>query len=341
MAQKTKKQHYVPQSYLNAWDISGKHQIYVFDKTSESKRINNIQDVASENYFYDINPNDIFSHEFMESLHEQGITCDDENDSQIIERAFAEEIEKPFSDLLKTIIDKASALTPWHIKNCFFISEDKKLEFSGYLSLQLIRTKHIRSSIRESADCLIQVMKDMGFPNVGIAKYAVSKEKAKRIHINMLLDSQHLVEIVGCFYQLTWMLGVNKTQKKFFTSDTPIGTWGHIKDPILPMNGIASRGVEAFFPLSPDVILIMVDGSYHTHCLSLERKYIEITEDANIDYYNSILAMQAERLIFSADDNMTLLDSMKKRNPGIFKEPHVQTKWGGKTYYSKGTVDKR
>ena len=38
MTQKTKKQHYVPQFYLNAWGIQGTHQIYVYDKKSEAKR---------------------------------------------------------------------------------------------------------------------------------------------------------------------------------------------------------------------------------------------------------------------------------------------------------------
>ena len=61
MTQKTKKQHYVPQFYLNAWGIQGTHQIYVYDKKSEAKRKNNIQDVATERFFYDISPNDIFS----------------------------------------------------------------------------------------------------------------------------------------------------------------------------------------------------------------------------------------------------------------------------------------
>ena len=214
MAQKTKKQHYVPQSYLSAWDISGKHQIYVFDKTSESKRINNIQDVASERFFYDINLNDIFSADLIKSLQQEGATWNGEDNSQIIEHAFAEEIEKPFSDLLKGIIDKAAKITPWHINNSFFISEEKKWELSGYLALQFIRTKHVRSGIQGSADCLTQVMTDMGFPDAGIAEYAVSKEKAKIIHLQMLLDSQHLAEISRCFYQLTWLLGVNKTHNK-------------------------------------------------------------------------------------------------------------------------------
>ena len=53
--QKKKKQHYVPQCYLEAWAMPGTHQINVYDKELRKPRVSNILDVASENYFYDIN----------------------------------------------------------------------------------------------------------------------------------------------------------------------------------------------------------------------------------------------------------------------------------------------
>lgn len=335
MTQKTKKQHYVPQFYLNAWGIQGTHQIYVYDKKSEAKRKNNIQDVATERFFYDISPNDIFSDGYIETLHQNGILWDEKDVPQIIENALSKEIEKPFSDLIKEVLDKTLELTPWHINNCYFISQEKKADFSAYLALQHVRGKCVRSGIQDSSDCLTQVMEDMGFPDYGIAEYAVSKDEAKKIHLQMLLDPQHLSKVTGCFYNLTWMLGINKTDKKFFTSDNPIGTRGYIKNPILSMNGIGSKGVEVFFPLSPEIILIMVDGSYHTQWIPFERKYIEIHDSANVDYYNSILATQAGRFVFSADGHMDLLEAMKNDNPSVFEQPQGQVSWGGKTYYPR------
>lgn len=43
---KKKKQHYVPQCYLERWAIAGTHQINVYDKNKQQSRINNIEDVA-------------------------------------------------------------------------------------------------------------------------------------------------------------------------------------------------------------------------------------------------------------------------------------------------------
>ena len=64
---KTKKEHYVPQSYLEKW-CSNSGQVFVFDKENETSRINSITDVASENYFYDLKVEDI--------LLESGISID-------------------------------------------------------------------------------------------------------------------------------------------------------------------------------------------------------------------------------------------------------------------------
>ena len=151
----------------------------------------------------------------------------------------------------------------------------------------------------------------------------------------MLVDEKSMMEIAGHFYNLTWMLGLNTTEEKFYTSDNPICTYGHIKNGLYSMSGIASKGVEVFFPLSPNVILVMVDGSYHTQCLPYERRYIKITQKDSIDYYNSILAMQAERFVFSSENSMVLIDEMIKKDPEIFKHPHTQMSYGGKIYYPK------
>ena len=52
MGKTKKKQHYVPQCYLEAWAIPNTHQIFVYDKKTSRDRKSNIIDVASENRFY-------------------------------------------------------------------------------------------------------------------------------------------------------------------------------------------------------------------------------------------------------------------------------------------------
>ncbi len=330
MAPKSKKQHYVPQFYLNAWSIPEKHQIHVYDKSTKSARINNISDVASERYFYDANLKDVFSQEFLEMLFPGNVAP--QEDVQLIEKLFSEDIEKPFSDLIRGILEKAKEATPWHLKYCYFINDEQKKDLSFFLALQLIRGKSTRDNIQGISNCVTQMITDMGAPDSVVSEYTVSEEEAKALHVQMLVDVNAVGDLESSFNRLTWVLGINKTQSKFYTSDNPICTIPHIKSPYASMSGISSKGVEVIFPLSPDIILIMIDGSYHIDYRPFERKIIEIPENHYIDSYNSKIAIMAKRCVFSSDGDFALVEKIKKRNPHIFDQNHVQLTWAGKTY---------
>lgn len=107
------------------------------------------------------------------------------------------------------------------------------------------------------------------------------------------------------------MLGINRTEVNFYTSDNPIGLRGHEKKttPFIQGTGLASAGVEIFYPLAPDLILVMVDGNYHKHLVKDERRYIEFDHIPTIEYYNSLAAMNSERFIISCNDDFALLNN--------------------------------
>ena len=332
MSKKTKSQHYVPQFYLKSWSIKDTNQINVFDKLKNTKYISNIHNVACERYFYDIDPDEVFPSFIVDSLKENGLEFENEENVQFIEQAFSKEIEAPFSKLVNKIIDKTDKATHWHINNCYFINEDDKRELSFYLTLQKKKKKNVRNGIQDTIDCLTQAMKDMGIPESAIDKYNLSDEEVKQSHLKMMFDLKNLTTFTTYFYNYTWMLFVNRTKNNFFTSDHPIATQGHVYDSIMSTNGIASKGVEVIFPLSPKLLLVMVDGSYHTYCLSHERKYVEINSSEIIDKYNYLIVMQSDRFVFSADGNFDLTE---KINVDILKAPKTQMTWGGKTYLPK------
>lgn len=295
-------------------------------------QISNIRDVASENYFYDVDLKEMLSESEIEELKDGGLPWRDDL-IQYFERAFDETVEQPFSVLLRNTIEKANSATPWHLNNCFFISSEKKLEFSGYLAFQFLRTKRARNNLMETSSCLRQVLSDMGASQKTIEEYSLSSKGAKYIHLNMLLNTDQLNEVANLFKDLIWILGVNRSQTKLFTSDNPIGTRAHLHHPLMPLNGLASKGVEAFYPLSPSLVLIMLDGTYHTHWVPFDRYYIEITDSKRIDSYNSILALQSERFVFSSDGSFSTIEKLKQEDPVIFKRGHSLMRWGRKTYY--------
>ena len=317
MEELTKKQHYVPRFYLKAWCKPNTEQIQIYDVKTDKIRPANIEDVASERYFYDIELTDLFSEETINELSSQGRIK--ANRVQAVEKALSSIVETPFSIYYNDVLSRAMKATPWVINNCVFIRLQERIEFAKYLAIQMIRTKEVRQDILNSAERIVQKLKSMGAPDEIAEKCAVTKKGARRIQNRMLMDDKQLLKAASMFNNLTWVLGINRTGKKFYTSDNPIGRHGHRESvPKFISNvGLDSPGVEIFFPLSPDVILVMTDGRYHTHMLEKENRYVEINKESIVDYYNSILVMQAERSVISCDGDFALIKKIKERKPEV------------------------
>ena len=148
----------------------------------------------------------------------------------------------------------------------------------------------------------------------------------------MILDFHQLEDAARQLSNLTWLFGLNKTHQLFYTSDNPIGRKAHVRHPHISMTGLNSKGVEFFFPLSPDLILIMFDGDYHWQLKNFERKIIEIYTTEEIDYYNSLCATQCSRCVFSADGDFSLINDLLSTNPNILDHPHVIASWNGQEF---------
>ena len=296
-----KNQHFVPKFYLREWCKPGTDQVFVYDNTTKISWPCNIDKIAAENYFYDFDLKEFFSEETVNALCSSGIAPNGR--LQIIENMFSENLEGPFATHFAEIIEKARESTPWIRRECYFVSSEIKEALSVYLAFQFFRTKAIRSFIKESGDRIAQFARRLGAPEEKIEEITLSKERAKRIHNRMLLDKEQIMKSAYLFYRLTWILGVNKTNGLFYTSDNPIALRGHEKTDHLHGVGLSTPGVEIAYPLSPDLILVMVDGEYHKHVQPKDRRYFEISRLENIMYYNSLTTFNAQRFVISMDDS--------------------------------------
>lgn len=333
---KKKKEHYVPQCYLEKWCIPSTNQVYVFDREKEEVRINNIVDVASENYFYDLNLEGVFSEREIKFYNLEGIDLSRIDDEQYVENYFANNIEGMFKSSLERIIFRVRAMNSWEISNCFFIKPDQVLTFSYLLAHQYIRVKRVRNSIVEITDLLEQAMTDQNVSQTVIDKYGtVSKNKLKYIHGRMILNSETILRIANTFANHIWILLKNKTHQPFFTSDNPIGTTEHIHNPYMAMSGISSEGVEVYFPISPDLMLLMFEKTHHKDIVSKNYRIIEIDNHEIIDDYNSRCVMNSSRCVFSQTDDFSIIDKMKAKRPDVLKLPKTVLTWGGKKYTTK------
>ena len=329
-----KKQHYVPQCYLNAWAIKGTHQIHVYDKQIRKDRINNIIDVASENYFYDINFKKALSNNEKAILGIEDDELEDMSKEQSIENFFANSVEGELSKFLETLIKKVDSLTPKKIKR-HFISKRKKVKFSRHLSFQHIRTKSTRVSIDGISDCLEQMLTEMNASKRVIDSIAATKDSTKLIHGQMILNKEEISHAACRFNELIWILAVNNTNTEFFTTDKPISTRPHIIDKYVPKTGLMSDGIEVFYPISPKIMLIMFDPVYHHNISKLDRHYFFINDSKDIDSYNILSSIFANRCIFSSSGDFTIIEQMLSLDNTLFDNPSVSLSWNGKVFYPR------
>lgn len=330
--EKKKKQHYVPQCYLEQWAIPNTYQINVYDKTKKEIRINNIEDVAQERFFYDIN--------FQKALSEEEKTLggfaeeklEELSSNQYYENFFSDRVEGKLALLLRKLISKAKRITSQKQKHTHFVSRWNKVAFSYQLAFQHIRTKATRNAILEMSDVFQQMLRDMNASESTIKSLQVSKDSSKLIHGRIIGDEKEIRKQAERFNDFIWILGVNKTESKFLTSDRPICSIPHIQNQFVSMSGIMSEGVEVFYPISPEHILIMYDRAYHNRVKKYDRHCIDILNKDIIDYYNSACISQSERCVFSQTDDFSLIDRMLMVNEDALKKPYISLTWGGKTY---------
>lgn len=323
----TKKEHYVPRCYLKRWK-NGKGQVSVYDKKCKTSRANNVNDIACERYYYDIDCKKLSAHK-IELLREFGI--EPTQDEQFIEHFLGGHVEGVYSELLKKILDKE--ITPWHEKNCFFISKEDKFHLAVCIAFQYIRTNETRRMLSDMSNCLGQALKAMNASEDVVEKYKIEKGDEKNIQGNMLLDIEHILDLTVSFFNLTWVLGINKTVATFYTSDNPIGTKAHVKNPYISMSGIKSEGVEVYFPLSPQHILIMCDGTFHKELEPFNRKYVPIEEILMVEHYNFHCVHNSNRCIYSKDGDFTVIKNILDENPKAFDIPKMQLSWAGKQFF--------
>ena len=150
-----------------------------------------------------------------------------------------------------------------------------------------------------------------------------------------MLFRSNVEEILGfaqTFDNHIWILLKNNTSQKYLTSDNPIGTIAHIKDPMISMSGIASKGVEVYFPLSPDLLLIMLEKTHHVNYCSQNHRIVQVVRVDVVDYYNSYCVMNSTRCVYSQNGDFSIVDKLIAKNANILQSSKSELLWNGKTY---------
>ena len=325
MSDKTQKEHYVPQRYLKHFAVNEK--FFAYDKVKTEPRAGNINDYASERFFYDIDFNAL-----MKELLEQNPQCQfdpqveqmlKETDEQYLEHWFGDNVETWLFDPIEKIIMLYTMSNPKRLNIVQVLTDAEMDHISLYLAIQFLRSKEFRESMTELYERLpVLLMKkfaktqeDREFAD-GIELKIKNKNHKKLYHAQILSDPDIAAHLAETFRNKIWMIGYHRTDMQFITSDNPVVRFGH-----LGSSGFNSDGIEIFFPLSTKLVLIMKDPSSFYYEAEHYNHFVELDE-IDVAFINSLQVQQSYRYVFNKTDDFEMVIGMLKRNPALSDIKH-------------------
>lgn len=301
MGKKIRVQHYVPQLYLRYFSKKGSNSIEVYDKEKKVIESRNIAKVPAENYFYDIEIENIRN---VENLSEIDNKILDIFKTQFIEKKFSE-IEssyKLFLDKMFIKVEEVKKMEP------IFISSEIE-EFSFYIVLQHLRTKNTREKlINIEANFLNQYFNKLMKMDVEFDDYNKDEKSIK--HAVLMLDFNRIDKFMSILKNHIWIILKNETNQKLYTSDTPLVRTATYKK---ELRGLESEGIRIGFPLNGNYILAMYDKNYFKELLPYHNTVQKIKEDGVKDF-NRMQIEQSYRFIFCENREFDFVDEVLKNN---------------------------
>lgn len=225
-------QHYVPQLILRKF-CGEKNQLNVFDKHEERSFKSNPKNIASERHFY----------RFLA-------------DEQVIslEEALGE-IENNVSPVFEGLLDTKSLTR--------LSAEDREL-FAYFMAIQSSRTRERREQSKSLLTSLASVLKErfdidleteIGNLDESGAERDITKNPVASVLFDGILEAD---ELIPYFENRYWVLGINESSTPLWISDNPVVVSVMVNADPKPKNlGLAVKGTELHFPLSPQLVLIM------------------------------------------------------------------------------------
>lgn len=305
-------QHYVPQFLLRNFHNSNE-KIHVFDKEAGGTFETNVRNVAAERNYYN------FSHEGIEFSLEKPIS----------------EIEASAKKLIDLVVEKETLN--------FLIENDCSL-LALFIAIQHLRGPRVRKDQELIAQALLERFGDSAEGKALIEKeWPSGVDNAKNFAIYFVSKEAH--NHIPLFLSKTWLLFKSTEEQKFVISDTPVvlhndndyGPYGNL--------GLAVRGIQIFFPISPKLALgfycpsikkefqegLASYNKFLNDGVQLEEKYIRAIEEAkiylnaadtgslfylkneNVLHINSLQIGFAERFVFSATNDFDLARDMVRK----------------------------
>ena len=240
---KSRKHHFVPWSYLRYFSIDPKSDrkssiIYVYDRITSSSFIDKTEDVKC----YEKGQNTV--PELPDPEHYEILYTEADNQLSKAGRSLLQRLR---NDPENATIDKShlSYLMILLFKRQPFIFRDVSSKITNNI-------EDVKNSIREEYQNILPYsLVEQVINSKTVAQYA------HEISLNVIGNGFEALK------NKVWFVFINKTDIPFITSDNPLCPQ-LLPNFVYNKKGISDSACAFFFPLSPDVIIYMID-SVHTH----------------------------------------------------------------------------
>lgn len=326
--QKVKNQHIVPQSYLERF-TAARSQTWAFDKTNRKVFLTTVRNVASETYFYDF-PSEMIEKAFGDStfVDQLKIQFGDDFDTPALKRkmetqiteTFLNKTDKGLKDTLDEILHEVSITRKG--RNAFrrkIIYRGTKEDMAFFAAVQIVRTKGFREEFQQLGEAVGQRMLEeivrVKRPELkGEFRVRLDSSSLPIMQAQFLLSPANMASLVRPLVNHIWILGVCHDAPPLYTSDNPVVRLPHLKDPLISTSGLASPGIEIAYPLSDQVLLIMLERTHFSNMHSYDGRAIRIGEE-QVRRYNSLQVLQSYRYVFSSSNDFDLANEVCNKNP--------------------------
>jgi hypothetical protein len=319
-----KVQHYVPQFLLRNFGNGKKDQVWVYDKVTDRSFPTNAKNIASESRFYDF------------ELDGTAITLE----------PMLSKLEGNAKPIIKKILE-ADSLVP--------LTDEEKAMLSAFLSIQHTRTRTFREQWNDFPRMLREHLASRGEIVANGSQAAnlirdLTENESKAETGRFMMQAPQ--EFASHFLAKQWLLAATTRKHPFLVSDNPL-TLQNMNDMSPRGNlGLAVRGIEIYFPLSPvralamwcpSLLELIRQGAEACRRFPQSRAKENLSDSEgllaleeaintgrpavynkeNVENFNSLQISQSERYVFSSVNDFHLAKDMLQAHPSLQRGPRA------------------
>jgi hypothetical protein len=296
---RVKNQHYYPQSCLRRFaDDSGR--LYCCDKATGKVFRPGVANVASEQGFYDLPP------QFAA-------------DPQVVEREFTrlEGDARPLFDRLLADVEA----------NGRFEAADPtwRRDVAAFVALQDCRTRSFRQGFEQMAAAITAALaarRGPAAPADAAFDFNISALDLPGAHAEFMLTTSYLDQAAAALAGHIWFVAQNDTDQPLYTSDAPVVRHAHDSSWAGGM-GLASRGIEVVFPLTPRYALVMAERTFFPRLQHLDGESLPLSP-AGVASYNGLQIMHSRRQVYCSEDKFDQVRDFATKCPDAFNPDRMQ-----------------